>query len=212
MVMIAGTYIQNGLERTVSVNELSSLRFGPDTITSAKSDPGAFTRLYFRHYDAIFKYCVHRLFDRQTAEDVTSEVFLSIVKNFHTFEGNERQFRNWIYRIATNAVNQHLRKSSRQKAILFRIEQQTNEANGDDGGSKSESQEDAFIVKRALLALKPKDQTIITMRFFENLKLEEIAEIVGTSAGTVRSQLSRALAKLRKQFTSARKGGREAAL
>jgi RNA polymerase sigma factor (sigma-70 family) len=46
--------------------------------------------------------------------------------------------------------------------------------------------------------LKPRYQTIITLRFFENLKLTEIAEVLASSPGTVRSQLARALAKLRK--------------
>jgi DNA-directed RNA polymerase specialized sigma24 family protein len=50
------------------------------------------------------------------------------------------------------------------------------------------------------------------MRFFENLKTEEIAEVFGTSAATVRSQLSRALVKLRKHITYAQTGGREATI
>ncbi len=46
------------------------------------------------------------------------------------------------------------------------------------------------------------DQTIITLRFFENLKLTEIAGVLGSSPGTVRSQLARALAKLRAKMSS----------
>ena len=54
-----------------------------------------------------------------------------------------------------------------------------------------------------MMALRPRYQTIITLRFFENLKLTEIAEVLGSSAGTVRSQLARALVKLRKKMTAA---------
>jgi RNA polymerase sigma-70 factor (ECF subfamily) len=50
---------------------------------------------------------VHRLFERQAAEDVTSDVFLKAVENIHRFKGNEKQFRNWLYRIATNAINNY---------------------------------------------------------------------------------------------------------
>jgi RNA polymerase sigma factor (sigma-70 family) len=63
-----------------------------------------------------------------------------------------------------------------------------------------------------MLTLKPKEQAIVTMRFFENLKTEEIAEVFGTSAATVRSQLSRALVKLRKHITYAQKDGREVSI
>jgi len=51
-----------------------------------------------------------------------------------------------------------------------------------------------------MLTLKPRYQTIITLRFFENLRLTEIAEVLGSSPGTVRSQLKRALDKLRKKI------------
>ncbi|GAH04532.1 unnamed protein product, partial [marine sediment metagenome] len=53
-----------------------------------------------------------------------------------------------------------------------------------------------------MFELKPRYQTIITLRFFENLKLTEIAEVLGSSPGTVRSQLARALAKLRKKINA----------
>ncbi|MGA2093389.1 MAG: sigma-70 family RNA polymerase sigma factor [Sedimentisphaerales bacterium] len=190
------------------MSELSGFEFDPDLMTQAKSDPGVFTRLYLRHYDAVFGYCVHRLFDRHAAEDVTSQVFLSMVQGFEKFEGGERQFRNWLYRIATNAVNEHLRKTTRRNTILAWIRQQPSE-NAGDCPPADELQYNHVIVKKVMLTLKPKEQAIVTMRFFENLKTEEIAEVFGISAATARSQLSRALAKLRKHISSARINGQE---
>lgn len=193
----------------MGVSELSGFPFDPDLTITAKSDPGAFTRLYFRHYDAIFRYCVHRLFERHTAEDITSEVFLRMVENFHTFDGDERQFRNWLYRIATNAVNEHLRKTTRRSTILTWVWQWSSNDKTGEEPHPDESQKNEAVVKKAMLTLKPEYQAIVTMRFFENLKLEEIAEVVGTTAGTVRSQLSRALVKLRKYISSAQIDGQE---
>jgi RNA polymerase sigma-70 factor (ECF subfamily) len=196
----------------MNVSELSGFPFEPDLMTTSKSDPGAFTRLYFRHYDAIFRYCVHRLFDRTTAEDITSEVFLSMVENFQTFDGNEKQFRSWLYRIATNAVNEHLRKTTRRSAIMTWVRGWSGNDNTGEEPQPDESQRNMAIIKKAMLTLKPEHQAIVTMRFFENLKLEEIAEVVGTTASTVRSQLSRALVKLRKYISSALKNGQEATI
>ena len=169
-------------------------------VIQAHSDRAAFVQLYRRHYDAIFRYCAHRLFDRTAAEDVTSEVFLKMVENFHHFNGIETQFRNWLYRIATNAVNQHLRKTARHKCLLKTAGEQTDTLDAD----CDESLEKLALLREAMLALKPRYQTIITLRFFENLKLTEIAEVLGSSPGTVRSQMARALAKLRNKITSAR--------
>jgi RNA polymerase sigma factor (sigma-70 family) len=203
--------LQTGLSRKLDVSELSGFEFDTDLMTQAKSDPGVFTRLYLRHYDAVFGYCVHRLFDRHAAEDMTSQVFLSMVQNFEKFEGDERQFRNWLYRIATNAVNEYLRKTSRRSTILAWIRRQPGE-NACDCPPADESQYNQAVVKKAMLTLKQKEQAIVTMRFFENLKTEEIAEVFGTSAATTRSQLSRALAKLRKHITYAQIHGREVSI
>jgi RNA polymerase sigma-70 factor, ECF subfamily len=194
--------LQTGLNRKLNVSELSGFEFNPDLMTQAKSDPGVFTRLYLRHYDAVFGYCVHRLFDRHAAEDVTSQVFLKMVENFADFVGNERQFRNWLYRIATNAANEHLRKTTRRNTIMSMVWRQSSCETGD-CTQADDSAQNADNLKKAILTLKPEEQVIVTMRFFENLKTEEIAEVFGKSAATVRSQLSRALAKLRKLITNA---------
>ncbi len=167
-----------------------------DLINQAQTSYNAFALLYRRHYDAVFKYCVHRLFDRHLAEDVTSQVFLKVVEKFHDFKGDERQFRNWLYKIATNFVNDQMRKSARQKTALSIFQEKSNITNS----NREDSSAKLAVLKQAMLTLKPRYQTIITLRFFENLKLTEIAEVLGSSPGTVRSQLARALAKLRKKL------------
>jgi len=172
-----------------------------DLVVQARTSYNAFSLLYRRHYDAIFKYSVHRLFDRHLAEDIKSQVFLTVVEKFHSFEGeNEQQFRNWLYTIATNTINSHLRKSARRegllKALFFSRVYTTTRLEHPDHS-------DDVVLKQALLTLKPRYQTIITLRFFENLKLTEIADVLGCSPGTIRSQLSRALTRLRKKLTAA---------
>ncbi|HIJ51603.1 MAG TPA: RNA polymerase sigma factor [Planctomycetes bacterium] len=163
-------------------------------IAEARNNPAAFMQLYRRYYDAVFRYCVHRLFERHTAEDITAEVFLKVVENLGHFRGNEQQFRNWLYKIATNAVNDHLRKTIRRNNLLKGTRQQI----GSHVADCDESAEKLTLLREAVFVLKPRYQTIITLRFFENLKLTEIAEVLASSPGTVRSQLARALAKLRK--------------
>lgn len=163
-------------------------------IDRARNDSTAFVQLYRSHYDAVFRYCMHRLFERQVAEDITSEVFLKVVENFDGFKGDVKQFRCWLYRIATNAVNNHLRKTARRNRLLKIAREQAECQVADCVGST----EKLAVLKEAIFSLRPRYQTIITLRFFENLKLIEIAEVLGSSPSTLRSQLTRALAKLRK--------------
>ena len=175
-----------------STSELESA----ELIEEARTNYNAFSLLYRRHYDAIFKYCIHRLFDRHLAEDITSQVFLRVVEKFKTFKGTEKQFRGWLFVIATNLINEHLRKAAvHKKAENYLKENPQNHNNNiEDKTAKLES------LKNAIHSLKPKYQTIITLHFFEKMKHEEIGEVVGASAATVRSQLSRGVEKLRKKM------------
>jgi RNA polymerase sigma-70 factor (ECF subfamily) len=186
------------LRRIIGVNNDSKASNDEQLITNAHKAPAAFLQLYRRHYDAVFRYCVHRLFERQTAEDVTSEVFLKVVENLDRFKGNERQFHNWLYKIATNAVNDHFRTTARRNVLLKRACEQSNSQVANCQETRDESAEKLALLREAVLSLKPKYQTVITLRFFENLKLTEIAEVLASRPGTVRSQMARALAKLRK--------------
>jgi RNA polymerase sigma-70 factor (ECF subfamily) len=200
IAMIGGTAVTVGGEADISARDNNTEVNGRQLIADARSDPAALTLLYRRHYDPVFRYCVHRLFERQTAEDVTSAVFLRVVDNLNRFSGGEKQFRNWLYKIATNEVNSHLRHAARRHGLLERFSERAGQKSDDCQASTEDSARKLALLKHAILTLKPRYQTIITMRFCENLKLTEIAEVLGSSPGTIRSQLARALAKLRKKM------------
>lgn len=169
-----------------------------DLIQEARRDRDAFAQLYLAYYDDVFNYCNHRLFDHYAAEDVTSTVFNKVMVNLNAFKGGN--FRNWLLRIATYAVNDYLRDARRraelvQKAVIHTRAESIFVIDYDE-----ELLEKKALMKEALLSLKPKYQTVITLRCFENKEPIEIAAILGTNPNTVRSWLSRATAKLRKRL------------
>jgi RNA polymerase sigma-70 factor (ECF subfamily) len=165
-------------------------------IREARSDPEAFTRLYRMHYELVFRYCSRRLFDRHAAEDVTSTVFFKVMNTLETFQGDADGFRKWLYRIASNAVNDHLRTAQKRAEAIRAAALNHQAADGPD----RDRGELTLAVKQALLELKPKYQTVITLHFFEKVKLIDIADMLGRNPATIRSQLSRALGKLRKKL------------
>lgn len=174
-------------------------------IQRACSDPDAFAKLYLLHYQDVFYYCVRRLFDRHSAEDVTSIVFFKVMHNLGFFDGRATDFRSWLFRIATNAVNDHLRSAKRrahvvEKAVIHMRAKSVFVIDCDE-----ELLEKKALLKQALLSLKPKYQTVITLRFFENMKLTEIAACLGKKPSTVRSWLQRATVKLRNKLDAAMK-------
>lgn len=102
---------------------------GAELIEEARTNYNAFSVLYRRHYDDLFRYCVHRLFGRHLAEDITSQVFLRVVEKFNTFMGSENQFRGWLFVIATNFINEHLRKAAVHKKAQKYLKENPNNYN-----------------------------------------------------------------------------------
>ena len=198
VMMAAGTNNNLAIKRRLKLDYRDN--FNENLIQQAKTDPEAFAKLFRAHYNIVFRYCARRLFDRHSAEDVTSTVFMKVMKNIGSFEGERKDFLHWLIRIATNAVNDHLR-SAKRRADAIRIASKNPQTelilviNSD-----QQLQEKKDLVKQALLSLKPKYQTVIALRFFENMKLNQIAACLGKNPATVRSQLSRAIAKLRKKL------------
>ncbi|MHC4175169.1 MAG: RNA polymerase sigma factor [Planctomycetota bacterium] len=203
-MMIAGTeekWIKTKTEVALSKEENAGF------IQRACSDPDAFAQLYLSHYNDVFRYCIRRLFDRHHAEDVTSTVFFKVMHNLSSFDGKVTDFRNWLLRIATNAVNDHLRDTKRRADVNQKVVRNTRTESDVVIASNDKLLEKKALLKQAVLSLKPKYQTVITLRFFENMKLTEIAACLGKNPSTVRGWLSRATAKLRKKLNAATNNG-----
>ena len=166
-------------------------------VVKARTDSQALGQLYELYYDRIFRFCLWRLFARQTAEDVTSEVFLNVARGIHSLDGlTEQKFRSWLYAIAANLTKAYLRKTLRRNDLLATAAEQGVLAQADCDSNGCEI--DWPILYRAIRKLKPRQQDVITLRFFEELSHQQIAEILSLKAITVRVTLSRALGRLRR--------------
>lgn len=178
-----------------------------DLLVRAKSDRTAFGCLFDRYYPRVFQYCLRRLPQRAVAEDVTSEVFLKVAAHLGEFGGRcEADFRRWLFRIATNSVRAQLRQSGRRRAILQAAAREGRLAGGDEQRSTLADPDvrDWPTIYQALLELDEREQTIVTLRFFAGLSHEEIAGVIESTAGAVRTALSRTLARLRERFDPSR--------
>jgi RNA polymerase sigma-70 factor (ECF subfamily) len=198
--MTAGTckkWIQRRTDLTIREAEQENL------IQRACTEPDAFAQLYLLHYNNVFHYCVRRLFDRHSAEDVTSTVFFKAMHSLNCFQGGATDFRNWLLRIATNAVNDHLRDTKRRTDIMQKVIRNTRAESVFAIGNDDRLLEKKAHLKQALLSLKPKYQNVIALRFFEKMKLTEIAACLGKNPSTIRTWLARATAKLRKKLNAA---------
>lgn len=168
-------------------------RQNDDLVQEPDSNAEALGKLYELYYEQVFRFCVHRLFSRSAAEDVTSTVFLHIARQFRRFAGRtQADFRNWLYAVAANQTNAYIRKTSRRKRLLAEAA-----ASIRTDSSNEPDRLDWPSLYAAILKLKPNQQTVVTLRFFENMEFEQISRILNRKETTVRVTLHRALKNLR---------------
>lgn len=140
---------------------------------------------YNQYYRLAFKY-IH---DESDAYDIVQNGVYKAIKSCHTLKQPEYA-QTWIYRIMLNECFQHLRQP---KYLSY-------ESIQDAGNTEIGYMEDSYKnidLEMAIDALPDKDKAIIIMRYFEDKKLEEIADILGESVNTVKSRLYRCMKKLR---------------
>ena len=162
----------------------------------ARTQAYALGQLYELYYERIFRFCVYRLFDKEIAEDVTSTVFLEVARRIRTFAGRDEQdFGNWLYAIAINQINSYIRKTSRRRKLLAEATDLIRAKRDEHNGNLPEPNWPRLYA--AILKLKAQHQTIITLRFFENLPYEQIAHILNIKETTLRVKVHRILNDLR---------------
>jgi len=175
-----------------------------DLVRQAGTDAEALGQLYDLYYERIFRFCIHRLFSRETAEDVTSSVFLTVARAIKDFQGrSELDFRNWLYAIAAHQTNAWIRKAARRKELFA----QAALASGSSGKTGDDSSELGWpTLYSAILKLKPEHQTIVTLRFFEDFDYEAIGQVLNTKPATIRVTLHRVLRNLRSHLQTLLEG------
>ncbi len=174
-------------------------------VQRARVEAEALSQLYELYYERLFRFCVHRLFSREVAEDVTSTVFLKVAGGIRSFGGQtERDFRNWLYAIAANQANAYIRKSLRRQRLLAEAVRSMRATAANSADYSTEL--DWPRLYAAVLKLKPEHQTIITLRFFENLDFEHIGRILNAREATVRVTLHRILRELRNHLQTVPNG------
>ncbi len=155
-------------------------------------DMAAVGELYDAFYDTIYRYCMRRLYFRHVAEDAVSEIFLTMAQRIGEFRGKRlRDFRAWIYIIAANHVNLLVRQKLRDKRLFDVLAKDILQR---ERGSRERRWAALY---QALLTLDEEQQHLVSLRFFQRLSHDEIAQIIGKRAGAVRVKIHRALKELR---------------
>jgi RNA polymerase sigma-70 factor (ECF subfamily) len=179
-------------EREGLAAELDRLEEKLLVVRAQQGQEGAFQSLLERHERPILYYLLRMMTNRDDALEASQEVWFAVFKGVRQLR-SPRAFRTWLYRLAHCKVVDRLRRSSREPDALVPLTEEVAdpEWNAADHGSAEE-------VHRALRQISPAHAEVLTLRFLEDLTMEEIAAVLECSPGTVKSRLFHAKAALRR--------------
>jgi len=166
-----------------------------------RGDPAAFGGLVSRYQDRLFNTVYRLVGNPEDAADVVQEAFLSAYQSLGSFKG-DAQFFTWLYRIAVNAAITHRRKQrGGMKAIKTSDSspgvEPLDPTLSNQPGYRLEMREEERRVHEALQRLSAEHRAVLIMKDMEEMKYEEMADLLGVPIGTVRSRLHRARIELK---------------
>jgi RNA polymerase sigma-70 factor, ECF subfamily len=157
----------------------------------------AFTDLMRRHERLVLRTAWRMMGSIEDGQDAAQEVFLKLFKHFEDLD-QVRGVEPWLYRITMNVCYDLLRKRRTQVADLPELPASAEQHN------VLEADERRKLLAAALLTLPPKERAAIVLRDIEGLDTKEVADILGSSEVTVRSQISMGRSKLKLRLQGVR--------
>ena len=168
-------------------------------VERARADPEAFGALYDRYAEQTYRFIYRRLGDFTAAEDVTAEVFFKALKAIDTYRPSTAPFSAWLYRIAANAVIDHVR--ARRVTMSLDVTMDTADR-ATPVDEQAMNRVEAAKVWEAIDGLPEAQRTAVTLRFGRDLPITDIAAHLGRTEGAVKLLLHRGLAAVRTQLAN----------
>jgi len=166
-----------------------------------EDDPAAFALLVERWREKIRQLCIRMTGNIHLGDDLAQEVFARVFEKRRDFKGASR-FSTWLWRIAVNRCYDEMRRPA-ARATTESLDDENStvvlDINVADVRTPRDSvaaQEEAELVRRALMNLPEQYRAVLVLRHYENLKLREIAEVLDLPEGTVCSRMAEGLAQL----------------
>ncbi|MCU1264737.1 MAG: transcriptional regulator, Fis family [Acidobacteria bacterium] len=175
----------------------------PDRITdelllarAGGGDQAAFLLLYERHRNRIFGFAYRLLGSIEAAEDITHDCFLSLIRQPGNYDPGRAALRTYLYSAARNLAMKYFRNQGREMA-LDDLSEHPVVPRREEPLRRLLDEELVSKVKEAVADLPPLQREALVLFEYEGLALSEIAEVVGTDVGAVKSRLHRARGRLR---------------
>ena len=178
-------------------------------VEAAQKDLNRFAALYDKYHRQIFLFVYKRTFDEDISDDLVSVIFAKAMQSLGKFQFRGVPFSAWLYRIASNEVNQHFRstKTTRNVSIDHAgIERMI--AHHEESEDRSETDHQIKVLMSVLADLDESDLQLIELRFFEDLAFREVAFVLGITENNAKVRSHRILERLRVKLNGKLGGGK----
>jgi RNA polymerase sigma-70 factor (ECF subfamily) len=154
----------------------------------------AFNLIVKKYQQKVYSLTRKMVIDHDDANDLTQDTFIKVWNNLSNFRQDAQLF-TWIYRIATNECLNFLAKK-RRKFFVPIVDVEAQLSSYIDQGKYITGDEIQLKLQKAILTLPEKQRLVFNMKYFEELKYEEISDIVGTSVGALKASYHIAVKKI----------------
>jgi len=165
-----------------------------------KTQNNAFQVLLSNYQKPIYSHIRNIVLNHDDADDVMQNTFIKVFQNLKNFKGESKLF-SWIYRISTNEAITFLNAKAKRNGMTSEDFQQKQIENLT-ADSYFEGDEIQLKLQKAIALLPEKQQLVFKMRYFEELKYEDLSEILGTSVGGLKASYHHAVKKIEEYMLS----------
>ena len=159
----------------------------------------AFNQLVRKYQQKVYWHIRKMVIDHEDADALTQETFIKVWKHLENFR-QDAQLYTWLYRIATNECLNFL-KSKKRKFFLPINDVSAELTAKIDQSDLISGEEIQLKLQKALLKLPDKQRLVFNMKYYDDLKYEEISEILGTSVGALKASYHLAVKKIEEYVT-----------
>jgi RNA polymerase sigma-70 factor (ECF subfamily) len=166
-----------------------------------KGDTNSFSVIVDRHKDKSFNLAVKICGNREDAEEIVQDAFLKAYRSLGNFR-KESNFTTWLYRIVYNtAISQHRNKDERTIPLEDAMYEISARPDDDNNKNKHDNDRKKLLINFALGKLNETDRGLITLMYYDDLTIDEMAEITRLSASNIKVRLHRSRQKLLETLT-----------
>ena len=165
-----------------------------DQLLHPKTQHEAFRKLLQLYQKPLYNHIRNIVLNHDDTDDVLQNTFIKVFQNIKNFKGESKLF-SWMYRIATNEALSFLQQKAKKNGISNE-EAQQKALNKLESDVFFDGDEIQLKLQKAIATLPEKQQLVFKMKYFEELKYEEISEIVDTSVGALKASYHLAVKKI----------------